>query len=196
MLKFGSVNYVFGSPGSGKTTLCSKIIQYYNKKKIKTYSNFPCKGAILIDDESIGYYNFNDSVIVLDEAGISYSNRDACNKRGLMQDKQRLQYWKLVRHYRAQIIVVSQSWNDVDKKVRDLANYYFYIRRSIIPGFTVVRPIFKVVDIDETSHEPADMYKFDVFWHNMWIWRRKWYKFFDSYDCPSLPDYPVNEPIN
>ena len=195
MIKFGSVNYVFGSPGSGKTTLLCKIAKYFQKKKINGYSNFPGTGCILIQDEDIGYYNFTNSVILLDEAGIAYSNRDAVNKRGLMQDKQRLQYWKLVRHYRAMIILASQSWEDVDKKCRDLSNRYFYIRRSLFPFFTLVKPIFKCVDIDETTHQPADFYKFDVFWNYMYVYRPKWYKMFNSYDAPDLPDYPKKDTV-
>lgn len=87
MLKYGSVNYIFGSPGAGKTTVLSKIARFYIKKNIKVYSNFPCKGCILIDDESIGYYNFSSSVILIDEAGVCLSNRDAFNKNALMNDK-------------------------------------------------------------------------------------------------------------
>lgn len=201
MLRFGVVNFIFGSPGSGKTTVLSKICRYYVKRKIPVYSNFPCSGAILINDKDLGYYNFNpdrekynSSVILLDEAGIFYNNRDACNKKGLMQDENRLQFWKLARHYRCQIIVASQSF-DVDLKIRNLANNYFYIKRSLIPGFTVVKPIYKVIDIDETTHQPMDMYRFDIFIHFMWVFRRRWYKYFDSYDCPPLPDYPVVDPV-
>lgn len=195
MIKLGTINYIFGSPRAGKTTLLVKICRKLGKNK-RIYSNFPCKGAILIKDEDIGYYDFSDSIILLDEAGISYNNRDAASKRGLMQDPQRLQYWKLCGHYKGcKIVVASQSWNDVDKKVRDLATHYFYIRKFIIPCFTVCKPIFKVVDIDENTHEPADYYKFDVFWNWNWIWRRRYYKYFDSYEAPSLPQYPVTTPL-
>lgn len=195
MLKFGSVNYIFGSPGAGKTTVLSKIAQYFIKKKIPVYSNFPCKGCILIQDEEIGYYNFSSSVILIDEAGVCLSNREAFNKNALMNDKKRLQYWKLVRHYKACIIMASQSWEDVDKKCRDLSNRYFYIKRSLFPCFTLVKPIFKCVDIDENTHQPSDFYKFDIFFNWMWVFRPKWYKYFDSYDCPPLPDYPDRDPV-
>lgn len=194
MFSFSAVNYIFGSPGSGKTTVLAKIGRYYMRKGIPVYANFPLTGATLIDDKDVGYYAFSRSIILLDEAGITYNNRDAANKKGLMQDEKRLRYWKLVRHYKACIIVASQSWEDVDKKVRDLSQHYFLIRRGIL-GFTVVKPIYKKVDIDETTHQPTDMYKIDVFFRWKFVWRRRWYKYFDSYDAPPLPEFPVS-PIN
>lgn len=200
MIKYSYVNYIFGSPGAGKTTVLSKIGQYFIKKfkkshsDAKVYSNFPLKGAVFISDEDLGYWSFGEgSVILLDECGISYNNRNF--KSGLMSDPQRLAYWKLVRHYKNILFLASQSWSDVDKKCRDLSTNYMLIKRSIIPGCTILKPIYKKVDIDENTHEPADFYVIDVFWNWKLIFRKRWYKYFNSFDAPELPPYPDKEVV-
>lgn len=196
MIKFGVINYIFGSPGSGKTTVLAMISRGYIKKGFKVYANFPLRGTTLIQDEDIGYYNFYNSILLLDEAGVAYNNREAFSKRGLMQDPKRLQYWKLMRHYlehdngpKGKCFIASQSWEDVDKKVRDLSTNYYLIKKSIFRPFTVIRPIYKKVDIDEQTHQPTDFYVMDLFWNWKLCFRRKYFKYFDSTSCPALPDY-------
>ena len=186
-LNFSPVNYVFGSPGSGKTTVLAKFSRFFNKKGVKVCANFPLSGTYTIKDEDVGHYNFSGGVLLLDECGISYSNRDF--KKGLMSEQARLQYWKLVRHYHCMIIVASQSWEDVDKKIRDLSQSYFLIKRSLLPCFTTIKPIFKKVDIDKLTHQPADMFIIGGLFSWSWCFRKRYYKYFNSYDAPPLPDY-------
>lgn len=195
MINYSVINYIFGAPGSGKTTVLAKISRQFLKKGFRVYANFPLKDTILINDEDLGKYAFTDSVLLLDEAGISYNNRDAFGKHGLMKDPQRLQYWKLCRHYlqknkNGAIFVASQGWNDIDLKIRTLSTNYIYIKRGIIPCFTVLKTIFKKCDIDQMSHEPTDFYQYDIFIFWKLCFRPKYYKYFDSYDAPELPEYP------
>lgn len=210
MIKYGVINYIFGAPGAGKTTVLAQIYKHYSKKKCfknKIYSNFPLKGAIEIKDEDIGYYNFYNSIILLDEAGIVYNNRDAFSKRGLMNDPERLDYWKKIRHYlehdvetrdgkkilgpKGKCFIASQTWDDVDKKLRDLCTNYYLIKKSLIRAFTTIKPIYKHVDIDETTHQPADFFKMDLFFNWRHCWRKRYYKYFESCSVKELPDYPV-----
>lgn len=34
MIKFGVINYIFGAPGSGKTTVLAKIYKQYSNRKL------------------------------------------------------------------------------------------------------------------------------------------------------------------
>lgn len=192
-LQFSPVNYIFGSPGAGKTTVLCKLSRQFLKRGMKVVSNTPMKGCYLINDTDLGYYDFgSNTAILLDEAGISYDNRKF--KGGLMSDPARLQFWKLARHYLKGgfIIIASQSWEDVDKKIRDLSQSYFLIKRSILPWFTTIKPIFKKVDIDKTSHQPTDMYVIGGLSSWSWCFRPRYYKYFDSYAAPELPPYPYD----
>lgn len=201
MIQFGVINYIFGSPGSGKSTVLAMISRKYIKRGFKVYANFPLQDTILIKDEDIGYYNFYNSIIILDEAGISYNNREAFSKKGLMQDQNRISYWKLARHYlehdngpKGKIFIASQSWDDVDKKLRDLSTNYYLIKKGIIRSFTVIRPIYKKVDIDDQTHQPGDFFVMDIFWNWKLCFRRLYYKYFDSTECPELPDFVNKSP--
>lgn len=197
---YGVINYIFGSPGSGKSTVLAQISRYFIKQNVKVYANFLLESTTYIKDEDIGYYSFANSILLLDEAGISYNNREAFSKKGLMQDQNRLQWWKLARHYlqrlggaKGAVFIASQSWEDVDKKLRDLSTNYYLIRRGIFSGFTVIKPIYKKVDIDDLTHQPTDFFVIDMFWNWRLCWRRLYYKYFDSYAAPPLPDYPDKE---
>ena len=194
MISYGVMNYVFGAPGTGKTTMFAYISRYFLKHGYKVYANFPLKDTLEITDESLGYFSFTDSCLLLDELGISMSNR--AFKNGLMSDQNRLSYFKKIRHYlqkskNGTCFVASQGWNDIDKKVRDLCTNYFCLKRFF--GFTIMKPIHKDTGIDPLSHEPCDVFEYDPIWDWRFILRCRYYKYFDSYDAPELPDFPEPE---
>lgn len=182
------INYVFGAQGAGKSTYGAYIAKKALRRGRKVYSNYEIVGCTLIDSTDLGYYSFENSTIILDECGIDFSNRDF--KKGLMNDKDRLEYIKKIRHYGADMYILSQGWDEVDKKLRDLAQRYFLIRKAIIfSGLTLVRPVFKKCDIDDNTHEPCDYFVFGLPTSYMWIWRRPLYKMFNSFERKELPQY-------
>lgn len=194
-MNFSTVNYIFGAPRSGKTTLLAKLSRQFLKEGRIVYSNFPLKDCILIDDSEVGYFDFGEgNILLLDECGIWYNNRDAFSKKGLMNDPDRVRFWKLVGHYKLTVFLASQGWNDVDLKLRNLCVSYFYIKRWPF-GLTLMKPVFKDCDIDDNTHEPTDFFSFDVFFNYKIVIRKRFYQYFDSYDAPKLPPYPVTESV-
>lgn len=189
-MNFSPVNYIFGAPGSGKTTLACKIAQYFIKKQVRVYSNTPISNCILYSDEQLGLFSMDNSVIIFDESGCGLNARQF--KKGLMSDPDRINYWKRIRHRNSIIIMCSQSWNDTDKICRDLAQSYFLIRKGFF-GFTVVTPIFKKVDIDKLTHQPTDFFVMGALFQKSLCFRPLYYKYFDSYECKELPQFPDDE---
>ena len=57
-LNFSPVNYVFGSPGAGKTTVLAKIAHQLKKRNpdLKICANFPLSGTYQIEDIDVGHY--------------------------------------------------------------------------------------------------------------------------------------------
>lgn len=196
-----TVNYLWGAPRSGKTTFLAYLCRKELKKKHPrpVFANFPLKGATMIKDTDLGYYGFEGSLILLDESGLAYDCRNF--KNGLFKDEQRLEWWKLAGHRKdintgsnIEIWVASQGWNDIDLKIRTLAESYYLCKKCFpFRGLSKIRPVIKSTDIDPVTHEPTDYYNFDFFLFNKLIRRRPLYKWFDSYDCRKLPFSPNAE---
>lgn len=183
------IKLFFGSPRSGKTTIASKLM-YMSDAPFK-YSNFDCDLSIAIKSDMIGRFAFPDySEIYIDEAGIDYNNR---NYKNLPPNA--IEYFKLHGHFRNDIYLFSQSWEDTDVTLRRLTDELWYIRR--LGPFTMARKVRKKVMIDSKTHQIIDGYRFAGFLWNllpkwlfgektlMFFYRKPYYKHFDSYSKPA-----------
>lgn len=187
----------FGVPGSGKTTFAAAISYLANKKNIPVYSNVPIKGTYMVKRDEIGQYNLPifDSeycVLLVDECGIEYNNRNF--KSNFKDDS--LAWWKLHRHYKTLVFIFSQSYEDMDKKLRDLTQQFFLVQRcGIFKKFRKALPIRFKIGINELSGDIQDMYYFDnplmSLFTNRYIYCKRFWNLFDSWDCPKLPDLPT-----
>ena len=125
------ISMYFGVPGVGKTTLLAKIAKKNLKRYQHVYSNVHLKipGVTYITDDCIGTYDLHDCLILIDEASIFADNRDykSFNKNGT-----RLEYFLTHRHYHADIILFTQGYNAVDKKLRTLTVNLYYMQKPFL----------------------------------------------------------------
>ena len=202
----------FGSPGAGKTTLACREIKKRARYYEYTFANFGCKCADFdnVDLTSLGQWTFPPhSLIQIDEAGIEYNNRKF---KTLPQET--IKWFKLHRHYKCDVTVWSQSWDDMDITLRRLADRLYYIKR--LGPFSLMRRVYKRVTVDKQSQQIIDGYKmvhmiylilkpiyyvsflllglgfliraiFPGFDEIKLIYRRPYYKFFDTHAAPVLP---------
>lgn len=187
----------FGSPGSGKTTLACRTFYKYLRMGVKSpynkfYCNFETDLAHQLDLTEIGKWSPEEgSLLIVDESGIEYNSR---KYKSLSQEA--ITFFKLHRHYRVDIDFISQSWEDMDVTIRRLAEELWYIRR--LGPFTMLRRVYKYVDVDDQTHQIIDAYKFGKLlpcilpppFHqrNLVIFLRKpYYQYFDSYSKKELP---------
>ena len=146
----------FGVPGSGKTTFAAWLTKRDLRRGGKVWSNVPITGAFVLDPkEDIGQYMICDGRVIIDEAGIEYNNRDF--KRFTEES---LYFYKYHRHYELAVDVFSQGFDDMDKKIRTLAQRLYVVKKSLIPWFVYRRRIRKKVGINEYSKEIIDEYEF------------------------------------
>ena len=96
--------------GVGKSCVLQQIINEFYEKNINVWSTRPFEHAIKISIDDLGKYSFNingvqGGVLILDELGIDMNNR---NYKEI--DKKLLEFFKLFRHYKLDIYVVSQRY--------------------------------------------------------------------------------------
>ena len=190
---------VFGKKGSGKSSYLVRQAIRYQKKGYIVYTNMSdcCLQDIrIIDPDRIGdFVPVANSVLLLDEVGMLYDNRNYRNFKPSVRD-----FFKLQRHYKVICYLASQSF-DIDKKLRDLTDEMFLIS-NVATAFSLVRPIRKTVTLTEATAEGesriAENLKFRFFtsWRLYWI--PSTIKYFESFKVPEkeelkyqLPDNPI-----
>lgn len=182
----------YGGPGSGKTTLAAYFCRKALLSGIPVYSNVPLLGAYEIKKEDIGQFSITDGLLIIDEAGITYNNRDFKKNFSGASQNAALEWWKKHRHEGVECMVFSQGFDDMDKKIQTLGSHYYIVRRSLIPNMIVYKRISKRPKIDENSHQPVDFYEMVKFSSRRVFMRPLW-RFFDSFDRMGLPlkDFPI-----
>ena len=201
-VKGSSFNYVFGVPGSGKTTclsyIASKIQKINNSKRAikkgrhyNIYSNIDLVGIdyIKITKEDIGYKNMHDGVLLFDEAGIDFNNRSYKN-----MSPKAIQFLKLHRHYNLTIYIFSQDYEDSDITLRRLATNYYQVYKCILFKLRkkiILRGIKKVLFIKKDDKQIISGYEYR-FIGKFVINSRKLFKYFNSFDrYLELEDFKV-----
>lgn len=128
-------------------------------------------------------------LLLIDEVGMIYDNRDYKNFKKEVRD-----WFKLQRHRHVKCYLFSQTF-DVDKKLRDLTDQ-MYLICNLFRVFTYGKRIHKFITIKESmtddSSSLSEGLKFDSFF--MWPFGSRtltfiprWTKYFDSFTAPPLP---------
>ena len=127
------VSIYFGVPGSGKTTYAAYLARHDIRRGIPVWSNVPITGCYQLDPKT--------------DIGTYFS-------------KKSLYFYKYHRHYQLAIDVFSQGFDDMDKKIRTLAQKLYVVKKGLLPWFIHRRQIKKRVGINDMSKEIIDEYYF------------------------------------
>lgn len=196
------VTGIFGLPGSGKSTFLAMLAKKYQSRGYDVFINreFPIDGCYLYDWSDIGRYDISRALILIDEVSLYADNRDF--KKFTAQLKE---FFALHRHYKTDIIWCTQQYDGVDRKIRELTRELFYIRPTLF-GMSYVVQLERVMYVptrrDLSKNSSADI---SVKWvrpgllrlllspvnRSMRIcFRRRYYKYFDTFQAPKLPYKP------
>lgn len=179
---------IFGKKGSGKTTFLTRVALDFIRKGRKVYSTVHIPGTYYFNVDDIGRNTFEpNSVVLIDEVGMIWDNRDFKNFKSNVRD-----FFKFQRQYKLTIYLFSQTF-DVDVKLRNLTDE-MYLLRNVGRIFSVARRIEKNITIkDGTDGQPstlADDYRFSPLLSARSFqitWIPRYVDFFKSYDPKELP---------
>lgn len=195
------ISGIFGLPGSGKSLylsmLADRAVQGMNlnfsnqtysmfKHYDKVYTNFPFKGAYKLDFELLGKVKFENCLILVDEI------MTLCDSRNYRDFGENLKFFfSQHRKFGIDIVYASQAYDDVDKKIRNLTDSYYYICRWMF-NYSVVKPIRAFFRISDYQIKQGFEYatNFEYYFFD----RRKYYAISDTNFAVSQPKYQAYTP--
>lgn len=182
------ISGVFGLPGAGKSVFLAKAVEralvgkplmvgdhmLHDGKYDTILTNFPMRGCCRLDFESLGKVDYHNCLFLCDEISLL---ADARNFKTFSDDAKF--FFSQHRKGGNTFIWCSQSWSDVDKRIRNITDAYYYIRPAgFFPNyFSMVIPIdpyFEVKNM-ENGFEFAPPLKRSL------LFLPKYWKLFDSY---------------
>lgn len=196
-----AVSLYFGLPGAGKTTmmvyLALKGIKSQRYRYIYCNVHIAVPGVTYIDNDCIGKYDLSDCLILVDEATLFADSRDFKNF-----GKDKLTYFLEHRHYNSDIILFTQQWDGVDRKIRVITDRVYYVYKGKLLGkwFTRCYPIPYGIIIPDPKKDSSEKLGEIVQGYakpnvlvrlfSPWLYRPSYYKYFDSWERPELPKLP------
>lgn len=188
------ISCYFGLPGCGKSTMLAKIaskelkrIKKGNSKYKRVLSNYYIKGCHILNFTDIGHVDMSESLILIDEISLDADSRDF---KQFNHDLK--QFFILHRHYGCDIVYATQQYDGVDRKIRELTHDLWYMKK--IGCFTMATAIYRHITITEESDIKMGyifpkilQYIFNARANVRLCFRPRYYKYFDSFEAPILP---------
>lgn len=184
------ISGVFGLPGAGKSVFLAKCVDralkgkslmiggnylHYGKYDY-VLTNFYCQGCYRFDFEQLGKVDFHDCLFLCDEISLL---ADARNFKTFSEDAKF--FFSQHRKGGNTFIWCSQSYDDVDKRIRNLTDNYYYIRPSSLfsDRFSTVIPITPYFDIEQGR--PTTGYQFAPRASFSHVYLPRYWNLIDSY---------------
>lgn len=197
-----AVSLYFGLPGAGKTTLMAhKALKGVKSKRYKNvYGNvhMSINGYTYIDNDCIGKYDLSDCLLLIDEATLFADSR-----RYKDFSMEKLEYFLEHRHYNADILLFTQQWDGVDRKIRVITDRVYYVFKGFLFGhwwstyyripYGIIIPDANKKNSGEKLGEIIQGYckpNIIVRLFAPKLFRPKYYKYFDSWERRKLKELP------
>lgn len=175
-----------GAPGCGKSTALAWVARRASRKRCapisicghlvssghtQLFTNFPFEGAYQLDYDNLGKYRYEDALILLDEISMYSDSRDYKNF-----SKALIFFFTQHRKFNLDLIWTSQTYDDSDKKIRNLTVGYYMIEPTILPGLSRFQEIEPFTDV--IQYKIVSGYRWGK---AQYFLTKPLYKLFDSY---------------
>jgi len=175
------ITYVAAEIGAGKSCYASKIARGMQLKGRPVYSNSYIKGCYEFQVIQLETMAFEETAFfIIDETGNEFNSRNFA-KTSLSLIK----YFKLSRHFKNDGMLLSQTFSDSDKQIRDLASRIIFIRPFlkwlIGPCISIPVRVKGKLGIG-LSGEIVMQYKIGSF--GIPIFLGNWFSYFNSFEVP------------
>lgn len=196
-----AISRYFGLPGCGKTTVLTMLAvrgvkdPRYQHVYGNVHLNIP--GYTYVPFDCFGVYDMTDCLLLVDEATIECGDRDYKSF-----PKEKLARFMMHRHDNMDIALFSQSPDGTDKKIRDITDRMYYIKKGLILGkwiSTIYRVPYKVIWPSGENNGGENVGRILMGYVKPGILnvlfafrmlRQPFYKYFDSWERTPLPELP------
>lgn len=186
--------FVFGKKGAGKSCLMVREMKKHLKRGWNVYTDMEdciLPGVRIIKTVDLKtFVPERNSLLCLDEVGISFDNRNFKNFSDGYRD-----FFKFQRKYRVKCIVNSQSF-DIDLKIRAVVDSMI-LQTNWLNCISISRPILRSLTVTEPTAEResriADRLRFAPIWRWRFYWMPRYFKFFDSFGAPPRDCIPCKQ---
>lgn len=178
------ITFIAGEIGAGKSTLGVKYAVKHLKKGWNVYSTDYIKGCYKLDVNDLNTLMAKPkSLLIIDEASLKMNSREFAKLKLSL-----IEYFKLCRHCKNRVILISQTMTDTDKQIRDLATNVFFVRKFINGVISLTVRVKSGLGIGQDG-QPTMMYKIGHFGSPILLFRyRKYFNSFDDFHRDYIPD--------
>lgn len=154
--KDSTVTFIVGQIGSGKSAYSVRLARRYLKRGRPVYATDYIAGTYRFDPAWLSNMKCpKGSLLIIDEAALKFNSREFAKI-----SKDVLAYFKKCRHYGNDVVLISQTFSDSDKQIREIATNVLFLRK--LGFFTFPVKVKGDVTIDAEG-QPAMKYKIGKF---------------------------------
>lgn len=150
------VEFICAEIGAGKSCYAVKQALRYLRKGWTVVSNERIDGCYYVPDLGcLEHYRFPpNTLVILDESSLCFNSRSF-----KIVPIALIEYFKKCRHFQNKVILISQTFNDTDKQIRELSSRIFIIKQLFPTKVSMPVRVKSRLDVDQMSGDIKVMYK-------------------------------------
>lgn len=129
--KDNDVLFIVGQIGAGKSAYSVKLARRALRRNRPVYSTDYIQGCYRFEVEWLSDMKCpENSLLIIDESALKFNSREFSKI-----SKNILAYFKKCRHFKNDVILISQTFSDTDKQIREISTKVLFLRKF---GFVTI----------------------------------------------------------